>query len=367
MSIPSVVLVGAHGHGRGHLKRLAAFAAAGRIRLAGVADVRPLDEEQRALAGDCLFDADAGRVIDEVRPAVVVISTPMHTHAALARKAFGAGAHVLLEKPPTPTLAEFDGLVAAQEAAGVACQVGFQAFGSQAFAELRRLTGAGELGAVRRIGFAGRWPRDESYYARADWAGRRMLDGVPVMDGALTNPFAHGVALALRLDGAGGHEPVRRVEVAPYRAYPIEADDTASARIVTARGTPILAAVTLCAETPQEPVIVVEGSAGRAELWYTRDRLGEQAFGRDDLLENLLDHLADHTVPLLAPLAETRSFMEVVEAIRLGPAAKPIDERFQRILGERPARRRIIIGIDDAIAKAVQDGVMFSELPLGWV
>jgi predicted dehydrogenase len=364
MSSPAVVLVGAHGHGRGHLKQLAALAAAGRVRIAGVADIRPLDDEQRALAGDCVTGTDAGRVIGEARPAVVVISTPMHTHADLAVLAFRAGAHVLLEKPPTPTLAEFDRLLAAQSQAGVACQVGFQAFGSRAFAELRRRIGAGELGAVRRIGFAGRWTRDESYYARAGWAGRRVLDGVPVMDGALTNPFAHGVALALRLEG---DNPVSRVEVEPYRAYPIEADDTASARIVTARGTPIVAAVTLCAETPREPVVVVEGSAGRAELYYTKDRLGEHTFDRVGLLENLLDHIADPGVALLAPLARTRSFMQVVEAIRTGPAAKPVDERFQRIVGEPPSRRRIIIGVDDAITRAVGAGVLFSELPVRWV
>src|SRR5690242_2408494 len=126
-SSPPVMLVGAYGHGRGHLEHLAALAAAGRIRLAGVVDVRPLDEHQRSLAGDALIDTDAGRAIAAARPAVVVISTPMHTHADLARLAFRAGAHVLLEKPPTPTLADFDRLLADQRAAGVACQVGFQA------------------------------------------------------------------------------------------------------------------------------------------------------------------------------------------------------------------------------------------------
>jgi predicted dehydrogenase len=363
---PSVVLVGAHGHGRGHLMRLAALTAAGRIRLAGVADLRPLDEQQRALAGDCLVDTDAESLIDAVQPKVVVISTPMHTHSKLALLALRAGAHVLLEKPPTPTLDEFDRLLAAQEAAGVACQVGFQAFGSQAFAELERLIGAGELGEVQRIGFAGCWTRDESYYARAAWAGRRTLDGVPVMDGALTNPFAHGVAMALRLDGAAGYEFVRQVEVETYRAYPIEADDTAGARIISARGTPIVAAVTLCAQTTQDPVIVVEGSAGSAELWYTADRLrtatGERTFERGDLLENLLDHIVDDGVPLMAPLAQTRSFMQVVEAIRHSPAPTPIDEGFQHIVGGR----RIIPGIDDVVREAAGTGVLFSELPVDW-
>ncbi len=361
-----VVLVGAHGHGRGHLEHLAALTATGRIHLAGVADVRPLDEQQRALAGDCLVGTDAEQVLQAVKPEVVVISTPMQTHAPLALLAFEAGAHVLLEKPPTPTMAEFDRLLSAQREAGLACQVGFQAFGSGAFVELERLIRAGELGDVLRIGFAGLWTRDESYYARAAWAGRRSLNGVPVMDGALTNPFAHGVAMALRLDGAGGDEPVQRVDVEAYHAYPIEADDTASARIVSARGTPILAAVTLCAEASQDPRIVVEGSAGRAELWYTADRLrtaaGERTYDRFGLLENLLDHLADGSVPLAVPLAQTRSFMQVVEAIRLSPAATPIAQRFQRILGER----RIVPGIDAAVGQAIATGSLYSELRVDW-
>jgi predicted dehydrogenase len=359
---PRVVLVGAHGHGRGHLTYLAAREAAGRIRLAGVADVRPLDEQQRELAGDAFVGSDAAQVIAEVRPSVVVISTPMHTHAGLAKLAFDAGAHVLLEKPPTPTMAEFDRLLTTQREAGVVCQVGFQAFGSRAYAELARMIAAGKLGEVRRIGFAGRWARDEAYYARAAWAGRRSLDGVPVMDGALTNPFAHGVAMALRLDGEAGDESVRHVEVDTYRAYPIEADDTASVRILSANGTPITAAVTLCAETAQEPVIEVEGSSGRAQLWYTEDRLrtaaGERRYDRVGLLDNLLDHLANPAVPLVAPLADTRSFMQVVEAIRQSPAPTPIDQRFQQVV----AGRRIIMGVDDAVRQAAHTGVLFSEL-----
>jgi predicted dehydrogenase len=369
-SIPRVVLVGAYGHGRGHLEHLAALAAASRVRLAGVADLRALDEERRTLAGDCLFDTDAERLIGAAEPTVVVISTPMHTHTELALLAFRAGAHVLLEKPPTPTMAEFDRLVAAQRDAGVACQVGFQAFGSGAFVELERLVGAGTLGEVRRIGFAGRWLRDEAYYARAAWAGRRWLDGVPVMDGALTNPFAHGVAMALRLDGTGGDESVRQVEVETYRAYPIEADDTASARLVSARGTPIVAAVTLCAGTPQEPSIVVEGTAGSAELRYTEDRLrtaaGERGYDRFDLLENLLDHIGDGSVGLAAPLAQTRSFMQVVEAIRVSPPPTPIAEQFQQVVGEPPVLRRVVPGIEEVVRQAVGTGALYSELPVGW-
>ena len=53
-----------------------------------------------------------------------------------------AGADVLLEKPPVPTMAEFDHLLALCAETGRSCQIGFQSLGS-----------AGGLGAgARRCG-----------------------------------------------------------------------------------------------------------------------------------------------------------------------------------------------------------------------
>jgi predicted dehydrogenase len=362
----SVVLIGAHGHGREHLRRLGSLARAGRIRLAGVADVRRPDRAQLGLDAETAVSTDGAELIDRLRPAVVVISTPVHTHAELAATAFAAGAHVLLEKPPTPTLAGFERLLAAQRAAGVACQIGLQSFGSAAVAALFDLVRSGALGELVRVGAAGTWSRDEAYYARSAWAGRRQLDGVPVMDGALTNPFAHAVAVALAVDGAAVHE----VELETYRAYPIEADDTACARIVSTAGTPVTIAVTLCAAQSREPYVDVVGTAGRARLWYTEDRLrtpaGERQYARVGLLENLLDHLADPRVALLAPLAGGRALMQVVEAVRRSPAARPIPERDQQVAGVPPGRRRVVTGIDELVPKAAEEGRGFAELGAPW-
>ncbi|GLY04552.1 Gfo/Idh/MocA family oxidoreductase [Actinoplanes sp. NBRC 101535] len=330
MSAPRVVLVGAHGHGRGHLEAIARLHAAGRLQLAGVADPRPLDPDQRALAGDAALGSDATELIDAVKPDVVVLVTPVHTHVALAEAAMRAGAHLLLEKPPAPTLAGLDRLLTVQRETGRVVQVGFQAFGSGAVTELRRRITDGELGEIRAIGGTGLWWRGEAYWNRSGWAGRRSIDGVPVNDGALTNPFAHAVALAVALDGSGGAEPVRRVELDTYRTRASEAHDTASARIVTARRTPVTVAATLCAETETEPTVTVYGSRDTAELHYTEDRLvtatGATRHGRTDLLEDLLDHLAGASAGPLVPLADTLAFTQVAEAVLAAPAPTVVDQ-----------------------------------------
>ena len=118
-----VALVGARGHGASYVDRLDRLAAAGRARLVAVADPRPpgplADRLDGATWHDNLADLLAG-----TEPDVVVIATPTHTHGELAVTAMRAGADVLLEKPPTPSLALYEDVRAAVRETGRICQIG---------------------------------------------------------------------------------------------------------------------------------------------------------------------------------------------------------------------------------------------------
>ncbi|MFT7840200.1 PmoA family protein [Saccharothrix sp. BKS2] len=363
---PRVVLAGAAGYGRFHLREIAALEAAGRLELAGVCEVEPLDAEARRLVGDRPVSADLGELLPAAGgcPVIGIVSTPIHTHVDLAHRVLGAGAHLLLEKPPTATLEDWRDLL--RRSTGRVVQVGFQGLGSPAVRRLAHLIRSGALGAVRGIGVRGTWSREDSYYTRAPWAGRRTLDGVPVVDGALTNPFAHGIATALALDGSTGVDDVADLELELLRARDIEADDTSCLRLRTRRGTTVVVAVTLCAEVPADPVLVVHGTRKRAELHYTRHRLVvdgvEERFGHDTPLVNLLDHLADPAVPLNAPLADTGAFMRVVEAVRTAPDPVPVDPAWLR----RNGNRVDVDGVDHAVTRATEGLRTFGELEVPW-
>ncbi len=312
-------------------------------------------------------------LLDAVRPGVTIVCTPIHTHADLTLTAAAAGSHVLLEKPPTTTLAGFERLVSGMAATGRACQVGFQSLGSHAVPHVRALIAGDAVGEVIGIGAAGAWQRDSSYYARAPWAGRRTLGGVAVVDGVLTNPLAHATATALAVDGTAA-EPLREVHVELFRANPIEADDTSCLRLVTARGTKITVAATLCAERAAEPYLIVHGTRGRIWLEYRTGRVRLEADGRvettehaaTDLLENLIAHVREPGVPLLVPLSATRSFMQVVEAVRLAPEPVEITAAYRMTDGSGPHPRRVVPGIDGAVARAAEELALFSELDLPW-
>ncbi|MDN3269805.1 Gfo/Idh/MocA family oxidoreductase [Streptomyces sp. MA15] len=366
-----VVLAGARGHGRWHVENIRRLQAKGRVRLAGICELTPLTEDE--FGGDLPEQsADLGALLDATGARVAVVCTPIPTHTGLALTAAERGVHLLLEKPPAPSYAEFRRMADGVAAAGVACQIGFQSLGSHAVPAIRGLIAEGAVGRVTGIGGAGAWVRPEAYFRRAPWAGRRRLDGVDVVDGALTNPLAHAVATALALAGSTRAEDVAGIETELLRANDIESDDTSCVRVTTVRGGPVTVAATLCAERADEPYVVVHGTSGRITFWYKQDRVllqradhgpEELHFGRTDLLENLVAHLDDGT-PLLVTPDDTGAFMRVVEAIRTAPDPAPLpDGAWRRVPGED---RRVVPGVDALVAAAAERLSLYSELGAPW-
>lgn len=81
------------------------------VELAAVCDLSPATAEMAAERfGARAFFTDHRRLLEEIRPDVVHVTTPPASHFRLAMDALEAGAHVIVEKPATPTLAELEQL-----------------------------------------------------------------------------------------------------------------------------------------------------------------------------------------------------------------------------------------------------------------
>ncbi|SNX57539.1 predicted dehydrogenase [Streptomyces sp. TLI_55] len=371
MSTVDIVLAGARGHGRWHLENIRRLQDKGIVRLAGICELTPLEAtEVPEGLGTPEQSADFGALLDSTGARIAVICTPIPTHTDLALEAARRGVHLLLEKPPAPSYAEFRRMADGVAAAGVVCQIGFQSLGSHAVPAIRRLIAEGAIGEISGIGGAGAWARPESYYRRAPWAGKRRLNGVDVVDGALTNPLAHAVATGLALNGSTRAEDVTDIRTELLRANDIESDDTSCVRVTTAQGRPVTVAATLCAEHPGDPYVLVHGSRGRITFWYKQDRVllqraghgpEEYEYGSTDLLENLVDHLTDGT-DLLVPPDETGAFMKVVEAIRTAPDPAPLPRAAWHLVADR----RVVPGVDGLVAASADTLALFSELGAPW-
>ena len=379
---PRVALAGVHGFGRIHLARLLQYQDQGFCRLVGVADPAPPEPGTRLDPSVEVFD-DLAALLATTAVDVVVVSTPIHTHAPLAEAAMRAGAHVLLEKPPAPSMAEFSRLERVSAETGMRVQIGFQSLGSAAVLALREAVAAGALGEIRSIAARCCWVRPADYFTRSPWAGHRELNGIAVMDGVLTNPLAHAVATALAVDGSDRVADVLAVEPDLFRANDIRTDDTSAVRIRTRRGTSLLLAATLCAAEHTEPEVVVYGSAATAVLSYTEDTIriepapgqdeiapelvglvGEH--GRADLVANLLAHRADPSVPLLAELGRTGAFTAVLEALRTAEPPAAIPSSCAHWADGTRGRHLVVDGVERWVQLAAERGRTFTELGAPW-
>lgn len=366
-----VALIGTRGFGGHHLRAMQPLRESGRVELVGVVDLVEPEPGIGAPWFTTLEDLLAG-VPPQDHPEVVIVSTPINTHAPLARQALAAGCHVYLEKPPVPSLTDFENLLGVALSADRCIQVGFQARGGVGVARLRAMLTSGELGEVRSVDAYGAWTRDRAYYRRSPWAGKRVMGRTRVADGVATNPLAHSVDVALRVAGITEIPDIAAITTEMRHAHDIEADDTTYLRVdPTADGVPFVqAALTTTSPTQSAPTVTVRGSEASATLYYTEDRvvLGdtEETYPRVSLLENLFEHIDDPETPLLCPLTSTGAFTAVLEATQSAPAPTPIDPSHVQWEGEGDAAHPVVEDVEHWLVRALEAGAPFADAGAPW-
>lgn len=257
---------------------------------------------------------------------VVAIATPsgLHfTHAQQVIKRYGKS--VVIEKPPTLRVADFDLLVS--EARRVGAHV-FPVFQYRFNAPVQRIRAGienGELGAPRLVSIRQRWCRPQRYYDQAAWRGTYSLDG-----GALTNQGIHHLDLIQYLAG-----PVQEVFAmkATFGAS-IEAEDSIVATLKFVNGAIGSLEITTAARPDDiDSSISIVGTNGYATLggWFT-DKLLEysprpedtQAFSQSNADAYGLGHhdiyagvvrAMQHTGPEAVPASASRPVIQLLHAL----------------------------------------------------
>ncbi|MFI7386209.1 Gfo/Idh/MocA family protein [Streptomyces sp. NPDC049813] len=168
-------------------------------------------------------------VLTEVRPDLVVLCTPPAVHREQAVAALRAGAWVWCEKPPCPSLADYDAVLAAERggSADPYAAIVFQhRFGSAA-RHVRRLLREGACGRPLVAHCQTTWYRDAAYYA-VPWRGRWATEGGgPAM--------GHGIHQTdLLLDLMGPWQEVHGM--AARLVHDVETEDVSTAQVRFAGG-----------------------------------------------------------------------------------------------------------------------------------
>jgi predicted dehydrogenase len=160
---------------------------------------------------------------------LLTVPTPIPLHAPMHQAGVDEGLAVYLEKPPTLNWAELTAMLAVEAKASINTNVGFNFLVEPTRQALKRRLVAGEFGAVRQVSVLGLWPRSSTYYERAAWAGRLLLDNQLVLDSPMGNAMAHHVHDALHwagVDAPWAWGELAALDSELYRAHPIQGADT---------------------------------------------------------------------------------------------------------------------------------------------
>ncbi|HUT35436.1 MAG TPA: Gfo/Idh/MocA family oxidoreductase [Planctomycetota bacterium] len=377
-----LALVGFGGYGWGLVQVINQVAERVGCRLVAAADAHlpVLGEKADALAraGVALFD-DALAMFDALsgKCDAVYIATGIPSHAPLTIAAAQAGYHVHLEKPPAATVQEVDAMLAALDAAGRCCIVGFQALHDADIRFVKERVVAGRLGRVKTLVCHAGWPRNRAYYTRNEWAGRLRVGDAWVLDGPAMNALAHQVTNMLFL---ASPEPGRlatptAVRAELYAAGDAESHDTAAIEIHTAEGPMCLFLASHCSETNFGPVIELDAERGHVH-WTMREgarivladgteETCPASDGRAEMIGNLVEAVRRNDGSVLrCPLSETRKFVLALDgAHESSGRIHRIGLEHVRKVGEGAEARTIVPGLDALLVQAARGKCLFGELP----
>ncbi|MER5756503.1 Gfo/Idh/MocA family oxidoreductase [Streptomyces sp. NPDC002088] len=207
-----------------HLPALAQLAEEGETEVVAAVDIDAVAVQEFCTAGGIPHAyTDLDRMLREQRPDLVTICTPPTLHREQTVAALRAGAWVWCEKPPVPTLADFDAVEAEEGAeAGPYASIVFQhRFGSGS-RHVRGLLTERTMGRPLVAHCQTTWYRDTAYYA-VPWRGRWQTEGGgPAM--------GHGIhQMDLLLDLLGPWAEVRAM--AGRLVHDVETEDVSTALV----------------------------------------------------------------------------------------------------------------------------------------
>jgi len=165
-------------------KRAKALAGA---RLVACADV-VLERAHALASAEAVATSDWRQVVRRDDIDIVIVAVTNNLLAEITIGALEAGKHVLVEKPAARSVAEIDGVIAAQRASGALVRVGFNHRYHPAMIMAKELRDSGALGEMMfvrgRYGHGGRIGYDREWRANPELAGGGELidQGVHLID-----------------------------------------------------------------------------------------------------------------------------------------------------------------------------------------
>ncbi|HUJ11536.1 MAG TPA: Gfo/Idh/MocA family oxidoreductase [Verrucomicrobiae bacterium] len=324
--------------------------------------------------------------IDAKQCDAILVATGIDSHYDYAAQALAAGFHVLLEKPPVPTIQEQDALTKLQKRTGRMTAVHFQFLYADVNQRLKALLAGGSLGAIRRLRAFAAWPRPVQYFQRSAWTGRLRTADNWVLDGTVGNALAHLLAHQLFFATAKpGLAAPATVQAELYHANEIEGEDTSAVRITTDEGVEIVCCASLATATQRdvsleietEKAVVRQNDFAETVVHYSDGReevLGkphpskaeEDKIVRRRMLTTILDSLVREE-PQLFDVPTCRPYVLALNgAFESNGSPKPIAGQFKHTSVSENLQQVVIESIERDLELSFSKRSLFSEVGIPW-
>jgi predicted dehydrogenase len=378
----SIVLVGIGGMGSVYLAELLRNIERRVFTLSGTVD--PFPQNCPYLA-----ELDARKVpifssLEEFysrdRADLAIISSPIHFHSSQTCLALEQGSDVLCEKPAAATIQEVRAMREMEKKTGRRVSVGFQWSFSDAVQGLKKDIQAGRFGLPKRLKCLYLWPRDEAYFRRNDWAGKKKdAAGRWILDGPANNAMAHDLHNMFYVLGDKRETsavPIS-VEAELYRAYDIENCDTAAIRCFTAGRTEILLLVSHAISVDRGPVFLYEFECGRIEGAGRNSEMrassaaGQISYGSPDSrplkkMWDAVESVERGTPPVCGLEAAMSQTLCVNGAQESRPRVTCFPEDTVSVKGDPGKESISVSGLAETLLKCYERGLLPSELGASW-
>lgn len=228
-----------------------------RIRVTACMDIVP--ERAEGFAGKNgikMWYTDYKTMLSAGGFSAVYLAVPHFLHADMILQALEAGYHVFVEKPVTLTVEEAQRVEAEAGRTGLKVAVNYQYRYNAGAARMMQKIHGGSIGKPLSAVVQVPWSRDESYFSKAPWHGRKAQAG----GGTLLTQGSHVLDIALDVLGAGavsGHSVL-----SSYRHTAVEVEDHCAGVLKLENGCTVTLLCTM-AGSPEMPVtLTVRGTGG---------------------------------------------------------------------------------------------------------
>jgi UDP-N-acetyl-2-amino-2-deoxyglucuronate dehydrogenase len=167
-----------------------------KVKLVALCDIDERKAKEKKFNDEIKVYTDYKKLLSEVKPDFVTVTTWSGNHAEITVDALKSGAHVLVEKPMALSTSDASLMIETAKKENKKLAVCFQNRFNAPIQKTYEALKNDRFGKILNGSIQVRWNRNEDYYNEASWRGTWDMDG-----GTLMNQCTHGIDLLQWLMG----------------------------------------------------------------------------------------------------------------------------------------------------------------------